>query len=165
MTAPPPPIRPLDAAAAADHVAIGHLQSVYADVVNRRAWPELSWLFLDDAEVVIDTVTRDPVTVRGPDEFATFVSGAMERFEFLEFAILSSRVELAPDGGDNTAAARLYMCEIRRDVGSLDWSVAYGLYNDRYRRTDDGWRFARRHYRSLTRTDGPVFPFPHHLEF
>lgn len=55
------------------------------------------------------------------------------------------------------------MCEVRRDVGSLDWSVAYGVYHDRYRRTPEGWRFARRDYQSLTRTDGPVFPFPTHL--
>lgn len=162
---PTPPIRPLDPAGAADHVAIGHLQSVYADVVNRRAWQELGGLFLDDTEVVIDTVTRDPIVVTGPDEFATFVSEAMERFEFLEFAILSSRIELAPDGDDDHASARLYMCEIRRDVDTLDWSTAYGVYHDRYRRTDDGWRFARRDYRSLTRTDGEVFPFPHHLGF
>lgn len=160
-----PPIRPFDAAAATDHVAIGHLQSIYADVVNRRAWNELGGIFVDDAEVVIDTVTSAPVALTGPEEFGSFVSDAMERFEFLEFVILSSRIELAPDGDDDHASARLYMCEIRRDVGTLDWSTAYGVYHDRYVRTPDGWRFARRDYRSLTRTDGEVFPFPHQLGF
>jgi hypothetical protein len=160
-----PSVGPLDPAAAADHVAIGHLQAVYADVVNRRAWDELHGLFLDDTTVVIDTVTREPVEVTGPAAFASFVSQAMARFEFLEFVMLSSRIELAPDGDADHASARLYMCEIRRDVGTLDWSTAYGVYHDRYLRTSGGWRFARRDYRSLTRTDGEVFPFPHHLGF
>ena len=33
---------------------IRRLQHAYADVVNRRAWPELEELFRPDAEVVID---------------------------------------------------------------------------------------------------------------
>ena len=144
-----------------DVVAIERLQSAYADVVNRRAWAELQELFRPDATIHIDTVTRAPFDLVGPSALGTFIGGAVERFAFFEFVRLNSHIELAPDGDPDHARARLFMCEVRRDVDTLDWSVAYGVYHDRYRRDPDRWRFARRDYQSLTRTDGAVFPFPH----
>lgn len=44
---------------------IRRLQHAYADVVNRRAWPELGDLFLDDAVVTIDTRAGQPIEVVG----------------------------------------------------------------------------------------------------
>ncbi len=58
------------------------------------------------------------------------------------------------------------MCEIRCDGTGTEaegeWSTAYGLYSDRYRRLERGWMFADRSYRSLARTGagGVVLPFP-----
>lgn len=146
-----------------DVVAIERLQSAYADVVNRRAWSELVGLFLADAVVRIDTVTRDPFELVGPEALGGFIDGAVQRFAFFEFIRLNAHVELDLDGDTDAARCRLFMCEVRRDVETLDWSVAYGVYHDRYLRTADGWRFARRDYQSLTRTGGAVAPFPHHL--
>ena len=145
-----------------DVVAIERLQSAYADVVNRRAWSELEHLFVGDALIRIDTVTRDPFELVGPAALGEFIGGAVERFAFFEFVRLNAHIEL-DDGGDPDAArCRLFMCEVRRDVGTLDWSVAYGVYHDRYERRPEGWRFSRRDYQSLTRTQGEVFPFPLH---
>lgn len=146
-----------------DVVAIERLQSAYADVVNRRAWPELDGLFLPDAVIRIDTVTRDPFELVGPKALGEFIDGAVQRFAFFEFVRLNAHIELDLDGDPDAARCRLFMCEIRRDVGTLDWSVAYGVYHDRYLRSLDGWRFHRRDYQSLTRTGGGVAPFPHHL--
>jgi hypothetical protein len=146
-----------------DHVALTRLQSAYADVVTRRAWAELAELFLPDAPVHIDMVSRDAVDVVGPTQLGEFIGGAVERFEFFEYVALNVRTSLANGGDPDRAGARVLMCEIRRDVGTGDWSTAYGVYHDRYRRVDGRWRFARRDYQSLTRTDGPVFAFPHHL--
>lgn len=146
-----------------DVVAIERLQSAYADVVNRRAWAELAGLFLPDAVVRIDTVTRDPFELVGPDALGGFIDGAVQRFAFFEFIRLNAHIEVDLDGDPDAARCRLFMCEVRRDVGTLDWSVAYGVYHDRYLRTPDGWRFARRDYQSLTRSGGDVAPFPHHL--
>lgn len=143
-----------------DVVAIDRLQSAYADVVNRRAWTELVGMFAADSVVRIDTVTRPVFELIGPEAVGEFIGAAVQRFAFFEFVRLNSHVELAVDGDVDLARARLFMCEVRRDVDTLDWSVAYGLYQDRYRRADDGWRFDRRDYQSLTRTDGDVFPFP-----
>lgn len=143
-----------------DIISLGRLQSHYADVVNRRAWAELDALFLHDCPIRLDLVSRPAIDMVGADQLGRFIGDAVQRFSFFEFVTLNSRIELSttdPDG----AAARIFMCEIRRDLGSNDWSTAYGVYHDRYRRTSDGWRFARRDYQSLTRTDGPVFDFPH----
>jgi hypothetical protein len=143
-----------------DVVAIERLQSAYADVVNRRAWSELGELFLADAVIRIDTVSRPVIEVVGPEQLGEFIGGAVERFAFFEFVRLNSHLEL-DDDAPVAARGRLFMCEIRRDVGTLDWSVAYGVYRDRYVRDGDRWRFGRRDYQSLTRTGGEVFPFPH----
>lgn len=143
-----------------DVVAIERLQSAYADVVNRRAWAELGELFLPDAVIRIDTVSRPVIEVVGPEQLGEFIGAAVERFAFFEFVRLNSHLDVDGDA-PATARGRLFMCEIRRDVGTLDWSVAYGVYRDRYVRDGDRWRFGRRDYQSLTRTDGEVFPFPH----
>ncbi len=118
-------------------------------------------LFLPDATIHIDTVTRPPFEVVGPVALGDFIGGAVGRFSFFEFVSLNAHTEVVIDGDHDSARSRWFMCEVRRDVGTLDWSVAYGVYHDHYRRTADGWRFQRRDYQSLTRTDGEVFPFPH----
>ena len=51
-----------------------------------------------------------------------------------------------------------------RSAAEGEWSGAYGLYVDRYRRDGGRWRFAQRRYRSLARVVAPpgtvseVFP-------
>ena len=146
-----------------DHLAVSQLQSAYADVINRRTWPELAELFLDDAPVRIDTVSREPFEFVGPQQVGDFIAAAVERFSFFEFVILNARVNLSVEGDADRAAARIFMCEIRLDAATEEWTTAYGVYHDRYQRTAEGWRFARRDYQSLARTTGEVFDFPHHL--
>jgi hypothetical protein len=145
-----------------DHLAINRLQSAYADTVTRRDWPTLSELFLHDAVLHLDTVTRDPMEVIGPAAIGEFIGGAVERFDFFEFVALNSLVTLAVEGDRDAASGRTFMCELRRNVSDGAWTTAYGLYRDRYRRVDGRWWFAGRDYRSLARTgeDGGVFPFP-----
>jgi len=144
-----------------DVVALWRLQSGYADVVTRRAWPELRDLFQPETTVHIDTVTAPLRTIVGPDDFGAFVAGAIERYDYFAFVILNRVVDL--DGPDpDTASGRIFMCEIRHDAASDRWHNAYGLYQDRYTRLDDRWWFAERRYRSMART-GPepaVFGLP-----
>jgi len=145
---------------ALDHIAIGRLLSAYADVVNRRAWGELHALFQPDAVVRVDTVTNPVVTCSGPGELGTFIGGAIERFSFFEFVVLNAHVDLRTGGDPDAAAARVFMCELRQDRVTGDFSRAFGLYRDRYRRADGRWAFAGRDYQSLARTGGEVFPLP-----
>lgn len=142
-----------------DYVAITRLQCAYADVVNRRAWTELADLFVADAPVRVDTMTNPAVDLTGPAALGAFIGGAIERFSFFEFVVLNARVDFAGDDRD-AARARVFMCELRQDRESGDFSRAFGLYRDDYRRVDGRWWFARRRYQSLARTGGDVFPLP-----
>ena len=151
-----------------DYIAIRRLQSAYADVVTRRAWPELGELFLADARVEVDTRTADPLVFEGPDALGTFIEGAIERFGFFEFVVLNTRIELGVGGDPDRADGRMYMCELRTEAGSGEWNSAFGVYHDRYRRDGGAWRFEHRRYHSLARTADAshlteVFAFPHHL--
>jgi hypothetical protein len=152
-----------------DYIAIRRLQNAYADVVTRRAWPELTELFLPDAPIEIDTRRPDGVyRLAGPVALGEFVAGALEQFDFFEFVILNTRLEMGVGGDADAADGRLYMSEIRSDAGSGSWNVSFGVYHDRYRRTDGRWWFAERRYHSLARSgetkDVDAFAFPHHLE-
>jgi hypothetical protein len=142
-------------------IELQRLQAAYADVVSRRAWSELERLFLPDITVAVDTVTSPVQTFAGPAEFIAFVSAACERFDHFQFVILNSVLEVA---GDN-ANGRIFMSEIRHHAQEQEWSTAYGLYSDVYRKVNGTWWFAERHYRSLART-GPnagIFGLPSDL--
>jgi hypothetical protein len=143
-------MRELDAAGTASLVAIERLQAAYGDAVTRRAWGEVAALFESDATVHIDTRTREPFTLDGPDAVVTFIEHSLESFAFFEFAILNAVVDLT---GDDTATGHVYICELRHDTAG-EWTQAYGLYRDDYVRRDGDWRIAGRRYRSLART-GP----------
>src|SRR4051794_37951841 len=132
------------------YVAITRLQASYADVVTRRAWNELDALFVAEAPVRIDTITRPVVDVCGATELAGFISTAVERFEFFEFVILNTVVDISGD----EAHGRLWMVEVRQERASSEWSQAFGLYDDDYVGSDGRWRFAARRYRSLARRVG-----------
>ena len=120
-------------------------------------------MFVRDCPIHLDL--RDGTTreLTGGEGIAEFIAGAVERFEFFEFALLNSVVEVDP--GADSATGRLYMWELRQDAATHRWSNAYGLYRDRDQRHDGRWRFAERRYSSLARSaphgDGMlVFPLP-----
>ena len=102
--------------------------------------------FEPDAVVRIDTRTREPFPLEGPDALVEFIEAAIRRFAFFEFTILNATVEV--DG--QVATGRVYICEVRAEADGT-WSEAYGLYRDEYRRRDDEWRIAGRRYASLAR--------------
>ena len=146
---------------AIDYLAVRRLQDAYADVVTRRAWPELHELFRPDAEVLLDTRVGELRSIVGPAAIGTFIGEAIMRFEYFQFVVLGTRVMLDPNAPDH-AAARVYMCELRQETADGRHSVAYGVYHDDYIRLDGRWWFAHRLYHSLARTapDLAVFPFP-----
>jgi hypothetical protein len=144
--------------------AVRRLQYAYADVVNRRAWPELEQLFLPDAPVIIDRRVGEPLRLDGPSAVGEFIGAAIDGFEFFEFVVLNAHIVFPEGPMAGTAVARMFMCELRQDRASGRWTNAYGLYHDRYRFDDDRWRFAERRYHSLARhgRDLDAFPVPGH---
>ncbi len=93
------------------------LQHAYADVVNRRAWPELDHLFLADAAVVVDRRAGKPLVLTGGAELGAFIGSSIESFEFFEFVILNAHIDF-PDGWRRagTALGRMFMSELRQDA-------------------------------------------------
>ena len=145
-----------------DYIAIRRVQSAYADIVTRRAWPELATIFLPDADVEIDTMKGDPLRLVGPDAVGAFIGGAISGFDFFEFVVLNTVIDVGVGGDPDTATTRMYMNELRRDAESGRFTLVYGLYQDRMRRVAGKWWFAQRRYQTLARTAGEfdVFPFP-----
>jgi hypothetical protein len=144
-----------------EYTALRRLQNAYADVVTRRAWPELEELFVPDATITVDTRRGDPMRFEGPRALGEFIGASIERFAFFEFVILNTWLDIDVEGG--TARGRMYMCELRQDRDSGQWTNAFGLYQDRFRRDGDRWWFQSRQYHSLARTApaNEVFAFPH----
>jgi hypothetical protein len=141
---------------------VRRLQHAYADVVNRRAWPELTGLFRDDAVISLDTYGGEPLRFVGGGAIGEFIDRSIARFSFFQFVILNAHIAF-PDGpGAGSAVARLFMCEHRQDAETGRWTNAFGLYHDRYELDEGRWWFAGRSYHSLARhaPDLDVFPFP-----
>ncbi|MCU1368795.1 MAG: hypothetical protein JWN39_4434 [Ilumatobacteraceae bacterium] len=148
---------------AVDHVEIRRVQDAYADIVTRRKWGELVEVMRPD--VVLDLDTRDSVRqFHGPDGIGNFIDGAIAQFEFFQFVILNTRIELRVGGDPDRASGRMYMSELRQSH-SGHWSQVYGVYHDRFARVDDRWWIAHRRYHSVARNNMPaqLFDFPHHL--
>lgn len=148
-----------------DELAIERLLRRYADVCTRRAWPELHDLFLADATVTLDLRDRELV-IDGPGALGQFIGGSLEQFDFFQFAIRNTVVEVGIGGDPDAAAGRMWMSEFRHSIaattdghaGTEGWSTIFGLYQDRYRRTPGGWRFERRRYQSIARpAEGALF--------
>ncbi len=141
---------------------VRRLQHAYADVVNRRAWPEMEQLFLPDAPVLVDRRVGEPLRLVGAKALGDFIAGAIAQFEFFEFVVLNAHVVFPRGALAGEATSRLFMCEVRQHRESGRMTTAFGLYHDRYLLGGDRWRFAERRYHSLARhgADLEAFPLP-----
>ncbi|HEV8297074.1 MAG TPA: nuclear transport factor 2 family protein [Acidimicrobiales bacterium] len=148
-----------------DYIAIQRVQAAYADAVNRRAWPEFESIFAPDAVVTIDRRVGTTLELNGPRAVGDFIGAAIERFDFFEFVILNVTMTLQARGDPDVAAGRMYMCELRHERENGQRTTAFGVYHDRYARTDGRWRIAHRTYHSIARTghELDVFGFPETL--
>ncbi len=148
-----------------DYVAVRRLQDAYADIVTRRAWAELGGVMDPDCELALELGDRS-MSITGPEEIGRFIGGQLERFSFFEFVILNTVIDVDPAAG--TAAARMYMAELRQDHSDGRRTNAFGVYHDRMARDASGrWRFTVRRYGSYSRTadegtdhDQVVFDLP-----
>ena len=150
------------------YTQLRRLQNRYADIVTRRAWPELHEIMRADCVVTVNLVD-DEIHFAGPQEIGDFIAGQLEQFDFFEFVILNTVMDI--DAVAGTATARMYMQEARQNISDGRRSDPFGVYHDRFERDDRGsWWFARRRYQSYARTAGgsraegradlTVFPLP-----
>ena len=130
---------------------IRNLVARYADAIHRRdpadwgdTWAEDGiWRLpgLDDP--------TEQITMTGRDTLVTAWQTAMAGFPFVWHAIHSGHI--AWDG--DVATGRWYLSErlLTADGQGLE---IFGVYDDRYRHTDAGWRFCERAFAILYR--GPA---------
>lgn len=145
-------------------VAIQDLLGAYADSVNRRKWGELSALFLADAKIELTTLQERPIELTGPVALGRFIGEVTERFDFFQFVLLNSRLELRLEA--DSALGRHFICEYRWEKAAGKWTQVFGVYRDRYRRIDARWWFEHRAFDPLVSagSDGLVVGFPGRME-
>jgi ketosteroid isomerase-like protein len=122
----------------ADRVEIEALRGEFTDAAMMRDYDRITTLFTPDGALRIlgtdvDLADRDQIRAWG------------ERVpEFVEYLVQNTHPGVIRLDGD-TASGRAYMSElIRLRDGSSH--LNYAIYHDRYRRTDDGWKFTERVY-------------------
>ena len=129
--------------AALDRQEIRELHARYGDIVTRRDWPELGEVFVADMPLELDLADGDPRHMTGPGEVGAFLDTAVSRFDFFEFVPLNTWIDLGSGGDPDAATARLWIREDRHTApdgaGGGEWSSAFGLYRDTYRRVDGRW--------------------------
>ena len=135
----------------ADFLAIQRLQANYADIVTRRAWEELKQIFLADVTLQLDKRDGTPLVLQTPEAIGDFIRTSIEQFDFFEFVILNSVVDLgSPD--PRRAMARMYIVELRHSRDNGGRTNAFGLYRDTFVKQGDEWWFEGGSYRSAART-------------
>lgn len=147
-----------------DHLGITQLQNAYADSVTRRAWSELDQMFRPDATLLVSD-GREARTLEGPTAIGELIDRAVASLDVIFFTNLNTRIDLYADG-DGTARARTYIRELHFAQRHLVAKEIYGVYLDRYVRTEDRWWFASREWHTLARTapDLAVYTAPEGLD-
>lgn len=119
-----------------DRFEIKALRSEFTDAGMMHDYDRLAALFTEDGvgrilHINAEVVSREEIRAR------------VERLQGLwdDFVQTTHPGTIQVEG--NIAHGRTYICELRhlRDGSS---QLNYGVYHDRYRRTEDGWRFAER---------------------
>lgn len=151
-------------AEALDYIDIRRLQNRYADIVTRRAWSELHEIMRPGCRLELN-LGDNTMAFDGPGAIGDFISEQLTQFEFFEFVILNTVIDVDVEAG--VAGGRMYMQELRQNVSDGRRTNAYGVYHDRFERHDGVWWLAHRRYGSFSRTiaQGPeneqaVFPLP-----
>jgi ketosteroid isomerase-like protein len=127
-----------DFQAIADRVEIEALRGEFTDAAMMRDYDRVTELFTPDATVRMPYLN---VELTGWEEIRAWGDRVPTMVEFL---VQNTHPGMIRIDGD-TATGRAYMSEIiRLRDGSSD--LNYAIYHDRYRRTQDGWRFTERVY-------------------
>lgn len=145
----------------ADRFLIRELIDGYCNIVNRRAWSELSALFTEDAKWTLLGVSAPGVNNSwdGRDRIVRAVTRAVDRYPMLLHITGSCQVRLMGD----TATASTALQEVVK-ADDNDGIYLLGVYYDDLLRTAEGWKFRKRefHARFINRQPMPGEVFPVH---
>jgi ketosteroid isomerase-like protein len=140
------------------HYAIRSLGEVFADAANRRDYDRFANLWTDDGVWEIG----EPINVRFErrDGIRAGVQQMLARWDF--FVQMPHAFNAQIDGDRATACWTVH--EVARSMDRELGNSNLSLYLDELVRTPQGWRFAKRRYRTLysdqARLLGQSFPLP-----
>ena len=124
----------------ADRIEIDDLITRYATAVDTKDWDLYRTVFTDDA--VIDYTSAGGI--RGSlGEVVEWLSHALKLFPMTQHLVTNRHVVLE---GDTATGRSYYYNPLGRPDGTGGMQLLFfgGYYNDRFRRTTDGWRIAER---------------------
>jgi ketosteroid isomerase-like protein len=127
-----------DLQAIADRVEIEALRGEFTDAAMMVDYDRVATLFTPEGALRMPHANIDLV---GREEIRAF---GRRRNSFVDYLVQNTHPGVIQIDGD-AASGRAYLSElIRLRDGSSH--LNYGIYHDRYQRTDDGWKFAERVY-------------------
>ncbi|MFF1257733.1 MULTISPECIES: nuclear transport factor 2 family protein [unclassified Streptomyces] len=127
-----------DFQAIADRVEIEALRGEFTDAAMMRDRARLASLFTEDGVLRMPDV---PIEMNGREEIRTGGERLQAQWDFF---VQNTHPGVIRIDGDR-ATGRAYMQEIARMKSGFQ-GLNYAIYHDRYRRTDDGWKFSERVY-------------------
>ena len=122
-----------------DELAIRNLVARYSDAVGRRDEQAWAATWTDDGVWNVGFVKAS-----GRSDVVKTWSTLMEHFRFVTQMPQSGAIQLEGDEADGT----WHVMELGWP-GQGDPTCTFGIYEDRYRRTGDGWCFAQRNFHVL----------------
>jgi ketosteroid isomerase-like protein len=130
---------PADLQYLSDRLEIEDLLHRYAEAVEQKDWSLLATCFTPDAAV---DYSASGGAKGSFDEASAFLAQTIPMFSATHFLVANSRVELA--GDEATARTHFQTTMVLSNDGGSQYLIVGGYYNDRLRRTDDGWRITER---------------------
>jgi len=127
-----------------DRAAVLDVVVAYATALDTRDWAGLESLFTDDAEVDYGPSVG---AAHGPQAIAAVLRRTLEHLDATQHLMGNSVVRVSGDEASHTGYVQGQ--HVRRGVPGGDLYLVAGRYEDRLRRTPDGWRFT---YRTLVRS-------------
>ena len=124
----------------ADRIEIDDLITRYATAVDTKDWDLYRTVFTDDA--IIDYTSAGGIR-GGLGEVVEWLSHALKLFPMTQHLITNRHVVLE---GDTATGRSYYYNPLGRPDGKGGMQLLFfgGYYNDRFRRTPEGWRIAER---------------------
>ena len=127
-----------DFQAIADRVEIEALRGEFTDAVMMRDRARLASLFTPDGALRMPNI---PAEMVGREQIRTGGERLQSQWDFFVQTTHPGTIQLDGD----TATGRAYIQELARTRDGRQ-GLNYAIYDDRYERTGDGWKFTERVY-------------------
>jgi ketosteroid isomerase-like protein len=135
----------------ADRAAIVDAVIAYATALDTRDWARLGSLFTDDARW---EYAGSGERLSGPDAIVARISASLERFDATHH--LNGNHVAAVDGNEAEHTCYYQAQHVRRGLPGGEKFLSGGRYDDRLRRTPDGWQFTHRRITSVWSEGNPA---------